>query len=203
MVKHSFQATRRRGKRQPAQCQYSARRLSLLSGPKAIPAPGRSRRERHGQWRGGGQEGLCGGQRCPAPTPGRRGRRSTPGFPGPSSWASGRGLQIRPGDQPGQQGELSGRNPQPASGRGSQTFSDWKVVLTAAGARPEEERAYPFSAARCCFPHLRLPLADALGPSPTATEHMAMFWLIGLDRFVVCLSFSFNFFFLPSKMCRS
>lgn len=49
LVKHSFQATRRRAKRQPAQCRSTARRLSLLPGWKATPAPGRSRRERQGQ----------------------------------------------------------------------------------------------------------------------------------------------------------
>lgn len=227
MVKHSFQATRRRGEQQPAQCRCPGRLLSLLPRPRAESGPGARpkpeeqawARQRRGRDRTGRGALRRATQSCPSPGPGGEGEvhRVSPGqaagLAAEGGLFAGGGLQIRPADRPGRARRTL--RTLPASVRGSQVAR--KVVLTPAGPHPEEERACALPRLRrdAVFPTCDLPLPDALGPSPTATEHMAMFWLIGLDHFVVVfLSFSlfFVFFFLfslhlppppPSKMCRS
>lgn len=112
-----------------------------------------------------GQRGFTAGNAVLPQPRARRGRGSTPGFPGPSSWASDRaggglfaggGLQIRPGNRPDQ--VRRALRTLPASGRGSQDAG--KAVLTLVGARPAEERACSFPV---CHEMLLSPPATAAG----------------------------------------
>lgn len=157
LVKHSFQATRRRGKRQPAQ------RLPLLPEPKAAPGPGRSRRERHGLGSvgAGGQDGQrgCAAGNAVLPQPrARRGRGRTPGFPGPRSWASGRGGTLcgrRLTDPPRGPARSGKENPH-------DTAFFWPWLSDCGEGRANPHRDSPGGAESLSFPSLR---RDAVFPT--------------------------------------